>query len=51
MEGNDKYSKEYKQHVSRIFELFNYNSKLAVHTRDFDLKMINRAIQHLLKND
>jgi hypothetical protein len=50
MEGNDKYSKEYKQHVDRIFELFNYDPNFPVLTRDINFSMINKAIKQLLRN-
>ena len=50
MEGNDKYSKEYKRHVDRIFELFNYDTNFPVLTRDINFIRINKAIEQLLRN-
>ena len=50
MEGNDKYSKEYKQHVDRILELFNYDTNFPVLTRDINFSAINKVIEKLLRN-
>lgn len=50
MEGNDKYSREYKQHVDRIFELFNYDPNFPVLTGDINSTTINKAIKQLLRN-
>ena len=46
----NKYSKEYKQHVDRIFELFNYDPNFPVLTRDINFTTINKAIKQLLRN-
>ena len=51
MEGNDKYSREYRRHERKIFELLNNDRWIfPVHTRDFDLKMIDSAVEYLFRN-